>query len=351
MIYTNPNKANLPNLNETLEILRQAVDSMPKVQVRPFDHPADRRFILTRTNTMFSIKPNIQQSSCLFMGTNCLVDQLRGKWWQFSREEFMLQNVIQEEMRIVMESHPFYRLFSKGFERIQILNPYGIGMAYGQNTAMLPLTSDMNVAAFRASRFSDNDDDGQKISTGVFYLFELRAPMSYIPGLSTVGKQPFERPGRMNLFAYHTNPTVNFNSLPFVKGFEFRHDREISLEWERRFSSPETTLFPNESISRKFDIIRSRKIVSYRAIARNLADNPQDNRENNIRRIRNAGYEIVDSLNLDYTRDELRSEWYDTVFDLWKNFWSDVDLNIINPERQKRILDLPNNPLYSQFFV
>lgn len=357
MIYTHTDKSKLPTITETVSILKDVVVQLPKVQLMPFDCQSEAEFILTRTNFAYSIKPNIQKHSTLFMGVPRPLPILRGSWWNFKRNEFMIQNVLQEDVRIVMESHPMFALFRDGFAGIHINNPYGIGMAYGQSTATMPLTSDIDIAAFFASHAVNllsgecEPCKGGCGETGMLYLFELYAPMPYIPGLSTIGKQPFLRPGLMKLFAYDTNPKMDFNSLPFVKGFEFRHEEAASKEVGQRFSSPQNSLFPSEIFANKVNTILSGNKVSLQAIERNLRDNPNDSRDVNIRRLQDAGYKIVDSLELQFSEDELKKIWYNDVLQKWHSFWCNVSLCNIKKRTTQEILDLPNNDQYKRYFV
>lgn len=57
----------------------------------------------------------------------------------------------------------------------------------------------------------------------------------------------------MKMFAYDTDPKIDFNGLPFVKGFEFRHDESISKEIGQQFSSSKT-LFPDEFLLKELTL-------------------------------------------------------------------------------------------------
>lgn len=353
MLFTNPDISKLPTITETVQLLREMTEGLPKVQGFPFETDCQLPYILTKTTSMFSIKPNILHNSCLFMGRFSLTDPLRGLWWQNAKPNFMIKNVLQEEMRIVMESHPMYRLFQDGFMGIHIINPYGIEMAYGQETAMLPLSSDIETAAFFASHKIDlvsGTSEPCSDGWGILYVFELRAPMPYIPGLSTVGKQPFERSGRAKLFGYDTTNSSNFNALPFVKGFAFRHDLNSSKEIGQIFSN-DKSLLPQELFAHKIRNILTGNRVSWEAIERNLMANPRDSKGINAQIIRSHGYEIVESLDLSFTREELKPIWYDNVENRWTEFWSDVSFHNLRSGISEEIMNLPNNSKYSRYFI
>ncbi len=357
MIFTHPNKSSLPTLLETIEILKKGVESLPKMQRYPFYEGSEKPFILTRTASMYSIKPNIMDSSCLFMGMPKFIPKLRGKWWNYEQPHFMIQNVIQEEMRIIMESHPFYQLLREGMEGVRVYNPYGIGMAYGHPTIMLPLTSDIDIAAYYASHsvdlFADTSTSVSKSEseTGILYVFELRMPMSYTPGLTTIGKQPFKRSGNSKMFGFDTNRNMNFNELPFVKGFEFRQTNEDTIAIETKLKRNGVDLFPHEAIAEKFAQLHRGKVVSKEAIKRNLRDNPGDNYDDNLRILQDKGYKVVDDLNLRFTDCELNEIWYDKVDVKWQEFWKDVAFVNLRPSIGDIILDLPNNSKYKDYFV
>lgn len=357
MIFSYPNKDALPSLSETLDILKNGMKSLPKMQRYPFEEESDKPFILTKTTSMYSIKPNIMDSSCLFMGTPEFIPELRGKWWNFNKPHFMIQNVIQEEMRIIMESHPFYKLLQDGMDGVRVFNPYGIGMAYGHPTIMLPLTSDIDIAAYYASHAVDLwSDKGASVSisenkTGILYVFELRMPMSYTPGLTTIGKQPFKRSGNSKMFGFDTNPNMNFNDLPFVKGFEFKQSKKDTIELEDRLKQNGIELFPYELITDKFAQLKREKVVSKEAIRRNLRNNPGDKYDENVRILEDNGYEVVDNLDLKFTDCELNEIWYDNVDERWLEFWKDVAFVNLRPSIGDMILDLPNNSKYKDYFV
>lgn len=68
MLYTNPTISNLPTLIETVGILQNIVQQFPVIHRGPFTPIVEDEdmSILTRTDAMYSIKPNITRQGALF---------------------------------------------------------------------------------------------------------------------------------------------------------------------------------------------------------------------------------------------------------------------------------------------
>lgn len=272
MLYTNPNTSNLPTLRETVNILRDLSSRFPVVHRGPFTPIVNDEdlFILTRTDEMYSIKPNITRQGALFgwMEDFDISNPQNYKASIFDgndKPNFLLNNVIKEDAEIIFESHPLYRLLQQGIELpklrrpIKVYNPYGLAHTYGFKTQLISLTSSIDIAAFHAchkynpieNRFVPITDSEK---SGLLFIFELSAPFSMIPNLSTIGMQPFQRPGANKLFAYQTNPNTNFCALPFVKGFQFRHTSE-STNFFSEFFGKGLSLYPKELIGDKISTL------------------------------------------------------------------------------------------------
>ncbi len=162
MLYTNPNTNDLPTLRETVGILRDLVNRFPVIHRNPFTPIVsdEDMFILTRTNEMYSIKPNITHQGAIFGWMSDFdishPDGYKASIFNSERPNYLLNNVIKEDAEIFFESHPFYRILQEGIELpklrrpIRVYNPYGLAHAYGLKSNFISLTSSLDIAAFHA---------------------------------------------------------------------------------------------------------------------------------------------------------------------------------------------------------
>lgn len=365
MLYTNPNIRSLPTLNQTVEILKDLVRKFPVVHRNPFSPILDDPTVdvLTRTDRMYSIKPNISTQGCLYgwlADFNPLQTEYFPSLYNDSVPDFRLNNILREEAEIVFESHPLYSLLKQGIivsgvrRPIQIFNPYGLAHSYGFKSPFISLTSNIEIAAFHAChKFEPTTQEFipclDENKSGLLFIFELGAPFSLFPNLSTVGRQPFKRPGKNRLFVFGGNKKINFFSLPFVKGFQFRHTETSTIFFGNKFSDG-TEINPLEIITNKIKRILSERKYSMSAIQRNLSYNPQDTAQKNIKLLFEKGFELDNSRRLQFTQSELNIDWFSDVRTNWSDFWKDVAFPGLNYSQIKAILDLPNNPTYAKFF-
>lgn len=368
MLYTNPNTSNLPTLRETVEILRDLSSRFPVVHRGPFTPIVNDEdmYILTRTDSMYSIKPNITRQGALFgwMEDFDIRNPQNYKASIFTGDgnpNYLLNNIIKEDAEIIFESHPLFRLLQNGIELpklrrpIRVYNPYGVAHAYGLKSQLISLTASIDIAAFHAchkydpgeNRFIPITDPNK---SGLLFIFELSAPFSMIPNLSTIGKQAFERPGINKLFAFQTNPNTNFCALPFVKGFQFRHSSE-STKFFSEFFGGGLSFHPKELIADKISTLLGQKNFSERAFRRNLQYNPKDVPEINLKKLRDQGYYMDKNFSLEFTQDEIQRLWFYNVSDIWEDFWDEIITPMLTEEQERVLLDLPNNPKFKDYFL
>ena len=184
-------------------------------------------------------------------------------------------------------------------------------MCYGLDTSLLSLTSDLEIAAFYACCEQDKNGSWHPVTNneeekkGILYVFNMTAPFAMTPGLSSVGKQAFDRCGLQKSFAIDIPKGQDFFNHKFVAGFVFRHDNAVSKRIFDRFNqgnslSPVTDILVNKA----HDILNS-KVVSRTAFERNLRANPRDNERLNFQEITGKGYEIKADRTTSFTEDEL----------------------------------------------
>jgi len=324
----------------------------------PYDAPVDNDslFLLNRTASgLFTLKPNITRQPCLFYGDSEYHRVLQSSWCSLSREHYMIENVLREEFELTMESHPLYKLFRDGVptrkQSVRIVNPFGNAAAYGFPSPMLLLTSSLAVAAFMATHkrnettggwyaVPEHDENGE-VNVGVLYVMELAMPFPMMLGLSCIGMQAFKRPGVMRLFGQNVGTAENFNEHRMVTGLQFRQKPSEVKELERLFNMGEL-LTPDELIAKKARDILTNRCVSEEAFERNLKSNPRDDREENLRRLANAGVQIESDAKHRFTEEELNREFYPTAEDEWNKMFSNVVA--VHPGFDKLLYDLQNFP-------
>lgn len=367
MLYTNPNIRDLPTLRETTDILRDLVVRFPVIHRGPFTPIVNDEdlFILTRTNMMYSIKPNITRQGAIFGWMNSFdishPENFKASIFEEENPNFLLNNVIKEDVEILFESHPLYKLLQDGINLpklrrpITVYNPYGVAHAYGLKSTLISLTSSLDIAAFHAchkfcpkeNRFIPITDSDK---SGLIFIFELSAPFSMIPNLSTIGMQPFQRPGLNRLFAFQTNPNTNFCALPFVKGFQFRQTKESSSYFSNLFNHG-ASLIPDELVSHKIVAHLRQNHFSEKAFVRNLHFNPHDNPTHNLAKLKSCGYTMDRQYSCVFSPQELKTIWFDDVERRWKDFWNIVVTPMLTDEQREILLDLPNNSDYRSYFM
>lgn len=367
MIYTHPDKEQLPTISKLLAMVRDLMSQMPIRHRMPYDEPVDGDdlFLLNRTASgLFTLKPNITMQPCLFFGDNDYHRIKKTTWSALDKNNLIVDNVLREEFEVTMRSHPLYELFRGGIPTrrgpVRIINPFGIATAYGFPSPMLPFTSSLDVAAFFATH-RQNTQTGQwtaiperneqgEINVGVLYMLELALPFPMMLGLTVIGMQPFGRPGAQRMFALNLADDENLNSHRLVTGFQFRQNPEDIAEIEREFQNG-GLLTPDELIAHKADNILSTRRVSEAAFEVNCRNNPHQDHAANRRKLQVAGIEIVADARHLYTDDELDREFYPTAVRKWEEMFSHVVA--VHPgfdELLDDILEFPNTQTGHHFF-
>ena len=321
-------------------MVNEMTSHMPVRHRMPYDEPidGDNKFLLNRTASgLFTLKPNITTQPCLFCGDNEFHKVLQPRWNSLQPDDYLIENVLREEFELTMRSHPLYRLFAEGIPTrrrpVRIINPFGNAMAYGFPSPMLPLTSSLEVATFMATHRRDErtgtwtaieeHDSHGNVNVGVLYVLDLALPFPMMLGLSCIGMQAFERPGRQKLFGLNIENGRNFNELRFVYGFQFRQRPEEVRALEDRLVNGEW-LTPHELIAQKANDILTTRCVSEAAFELNCYNNPRQNHEENRRRLERAGIEIVQNAGHFYSEEELNREFYPVAEERWDEMFSSV---------------------------
>lgn len=364
MIY-NAEYKNLPTLDELVDNLNYALAQQPVLHLNPLERLVQRRdcFVVTRLMSgRYSLKPNIGFSKALFRGESCVHPTCKPVFSRNWKDRCTVENIKRNEFELLINSHPIYQLFRDGIQltdrfRLRMENPYGIAMSYGFPTQLLSLTSDINIASFFAvteydettQKYKPIDNSGSQ-KKGILYVFNLMAPFGLIPGLSTVGLQPFVRPGLQKEFAINLSKDADFKDHQFTVGFVFKHDNNISQRIFNQFQQGETLCPHDDLLAPKAHKILESNEVSQAALERNIRQNPHDNLKRIEKELRDNGITISNRAHLTFTDEEL-SYIYNNPTDYWMNFCKDIEFGGKDAGKLKDLLlSIPQKEEYKKYF-
>lgn len=364
MIY-NAEYNNLPTLDELVDNLNYALAQQPVFHLNPLERLVQRRdcFVVTRLMSgRYSLKPNIGYSCALFRGESTVHPTCKPVFLRNWKDRCTIENIKRNEFELLLNSHPIYQLFRDGIQltdklRFIMENPYGIAMSYGFPTQLLSLTSDINIASFFAVTEYDEAvhkykpiDNSENNKTGILYVFNLMAPFGLIPGLSTVGLQPFVRPGLQKEFAINLAKDADFKDHRFTVGFVFKHDNNISQRIYDRFNQGEAFRPHNDILTSKARQILDSKEVSIAALERNLHQNPRDSRQRIEKELNEGGINVVNKQHPYFSNDDL-AYIYDSPTDYWTDFCKDIEFSgRYASELKDVLLNVPLKDEYRRFF-
>ena len=364
MIY-NAEYNNLPTLDELVDNLNYTLAQQPVLHLNPLERLVQRRdcFVVTRLMSgRYSLKPNIGYSCALFRGESTVHPTCKPVFLRNWKDRCTIENIKRNEFELLLNSHPIYQLFRDGIQltdklRFIMENPYGIAMSYGFPTQLLSLTSDINIASFFAVTEYDEAvhkykpiDNSENNKTGILYVFNLMAPFGLIPGLSTVGLQPFVRPGLQKEFAINLANDADFKDHRFTVGFVFKHDNNISQRIYDRFNQGETFRPHNDILTSKARQILDSKEVSIAALERNLHQNPRDSRQRIEKELNEGGINVLNKQHPYFSNDDL-AYIYDSPTDYWTDFCKDIEFSGRHASELKDVLlNVPLKDEYRRFF-
>lgn len=366
MIYDSDTFENLPTLDTLLSNLRIAISRQPVMHRSPIEPVSSNldAFIATRQMSgRYSLKPNISRQCALFRGEANYGDSYTCRPALFREQpRYVVQNIKCEELQIAMESYPLFNLLRNGIQLsdnflFRIYNPYGIAMCYGIRTSLLSLTSSLDIASFYACCEPNGDggynpvhvEEGEQ-KKGVLYVFNMSAPFSMIPGLSSVGLQPFEQCGQQRTFALNVPQGNDLRNHKFVAGFTFRHDNAVSDRIFHQFNDGLALAPTTDILSAKArEIIQSREL-SQIAFDRNIANNPGDSVAENLAEIQRKRFTISADRCTAFTEAELNS-YFANSHNIWERFCQNIIFGGRDGEMLKdRLIGVPNDERYSQYF-
>lgn len=315
----------------------------------------------------FSIKPSLRHNKFLYRGQAEFFSPCKPSMFRDKKKTYFVDDIIQtNELKCLLKTHPLVRLFEQGFkllhEHIRFkINYKGLAQHYYNNTELLDLTSDIEVAKFFAVTTFDMDNDryvkyeGDKL--GVLYYFDIKPnsfsdtkEKSYI--IDAIGKQPFMRSGNQSGFLINMNKGDDFNKYPEVRYVFFRHDLAITDRIFAQFDNG-NKIMPDEILRRhwhaRMNDEKAKKIVSAEAVKLNFAYNTHESHNKILKALQQKGFKIK-SYHPSFTEEEL-DIYYQTVPQFWEEFCSNV--YFYGPEGfllKKHLQNLPNDSRYRWAF-
>lgn len=316
----------------------------------------------------FSLKPTLRKNKLLYRGQAEFHTPCKPSMFRKAEKNYFIDDIIQiNEMEVLLQEHPLVKLFEQGFmlmhEFIRFkINYLGLSQHYYNNTPLLDLTSDMEVAKFFAvTKFDLKKDCYLKYegdNLGVLYYYDIqsdsfteREGRNYI--IDAIGKQPFMRSGNQSGFLINLEKDDDFNCLPEVRYVFFKHDPEItsrifneSLNGEKYMPQEMLRTHWYNKISDKDERMK----ISYEALLLNFERNPHESHSRILAELRNKGFRVNKKYKSKFTEEEL-DLYYSNSEQIWKEFCSNV--YFYGPEGallKKHLLNLPNDPRYRWAF-
>lgn len=287
----------MPDFNissENSNISPIPIESLESPYSTYFNSAEEDKFIMTRLMSgRYSLKPNLRKRKFLFRGETEFHNPCKPNLFRDTKKTYFLDSIIYgDEMFCLMLSHPLVQLLDMGImlngKHIRFeMNLYGLIQHYYNKTILIDLTSDINVALFFATQkydwgtdsYSPIIDENHKV--GILYYYVIDYYKDFKPQLngeqlSTIGLQVFPRSGRQRGFLYQCNLDTNFNNLPQLKAFRFKHNAEIAKRIHKQMNEGKL-LFPHDVLQTYWTtVVRNKGIVSLDAIKINLTRNGEE---------------------------------------------------------------------------
>lgn len=359
-----PNKSytlqSLLTLREVVETIPSSIASIPIMHRSPLEPVLDRSecFVPSRlASGRYCFKPNISNQPVLFRGQSESKDPSLPSLYR-NQPPYVIENIKLIEFRQLLETYPLYNLFREGIvfpdkSIWRIENPYGLALSYGFLTGCLSLSSSIDVAAFHAvSRYNPETISYEMVSDGegIIYIFILNRPFAMSPGLTTVGLQPFPRPGLMYEFSLGLPRDSNFNSINHVVGIRFRHCRDDSEYYFNMFNEGRAFLREDDPLLPKVSSLLKSRELAESAFQQNLADNPNDSEAKNRSLVINSGYILDQTKVAAFSVEELLC-YYSSSERIWQELCDKIVFWGKNgAEKKKWLLELPCHKDYRHYF-
>lgn len=354
----------------------EAFSSMPECLMHPnvsycngaHESKFIMRLVYSRELGLFrySLRPNLKNRKYLFRGETQFHDPCKpGLFRDTDRPSFLDSLIYGDEMFRLILSHPLVQLLDMGVSlggcHVPFaMNLYGLTQHYYNETSLLDLTSDIDVALFFATQNYDRNKDAysplidEMHEPGVLYYYSLdcwnafRSPDGL--GLSDIGLQVFPRSGRQKGFLYACEENTDFNLLPQLRAVRFKHKESIANEIYTKMDGGRR-LFPRDILWDHWEGVKEKGRVSLDAVCINVARKKGENVESIQKKLNRCGIEVADYKPM-LTEDELH-RYYEAVRK--ENFWETFCDQIYIPgdgdgRMMEDLLNVPKNPEYEWAF-
>lgn len=347
-----------------------SVNSLEYPSVVYFNNAEESKFIMNRLMSgRYSLKPNLKNRKFLFRGETEFHNPCKPSLFRDAGKNYFLDSIIHgDEMYCLILSHPLVQLLDLGImlngKHVRFeMNLYGLIQHYYNQSALLDLTSDINVALFFATQnydwktdmYSPIIDEEHKYGILYYYAIDSIRDFQRKPNgeqLSTIGLQVFPRSGKQRGFLYECNKDTNFNEHPQLAAFRFRHNAKIAKEIYNQMAGGKQ-LFPYDILKSHWkNIARDKNTVSIDAVRLNLTRNEEETLDSILKKLKNDYNIKVDDYKPVLTVPELH-EYYEAVKN--ENFWEEFCNQIHIPgdtdgKMMAALLDIPNQPEYEWAF-
>ena len=202
------------------------------------------------------------------------------------------------------------------------VNPVAIAQHYGIPTVYLDMTQSIDVAAFFATCCLNNRKwEPSKDDEGVIYRLNLGAISAFLEGverIELVGLSTFPRPDEQKAWVVPISFNGDFNNLPFVDKYFFKHTYQGSSYYLNLFDNG-NLIFPYDPIQNLVDFIKQSDTLPVSHVANALRGMgcPYDRLQIHFNRIKDA-LEQQFSLKV---ANEVQSPLTDDQIEFLKNYW------------------------------
>jgi len=197
-----------------------------------------------------------------------------------SEAEKFIERLKYCELSILIEDYPLTKMFRTdlGFPYngsiIHVplsIDALALAQHYGICTNLIDVTVDKWVAAFFACTFRDKDgvfhpvtDESQYGMFNIYFSSSMTFPFNN-PELSTIGLQPFSRPGEQAGYVVTMHEGEDFYDKCAIR-IKFKHDARVS-ELVFNYTNRANKLFPQDVLEEKVEAIKATTTFSHAAYA------------------------------------------------------------------------------------
>ena len=187
-----------------------------------------------------------------------------------SEAEKFVERMKYCELSILIEDYPLTKMFrtdlgfpyNGSFIHVPLsIDALALAQHYGICTNLIDVTVDKWVAAFFACTYKDKEgvfhpvtDESQYGMFNIYYGKNMSFPFDD-PELSTIGLQPFSRPGEQAGYAVTMHEGEDFHDKCAIR-IKFKHDARVS-ELVFNYTNRANKLFPESVLEKKVEAIKA----------------------------------------------------------------------------------------------